>query len=248
MSEVRQRWERARARRRAAWWAVALVAASGHLAVLWVAGRLEWIPEPQFERPFVAFPEGGEGRAGAAWVEQGLLLDTAPLLLPTIWNGGVDLRSEVHVPALPLPFGSFGAEIAVTADALSAWAGVGGGPPAPEARLLWTGEPWDRWGIEPTPVRELPASSISVTIRSGLDGQEVATLAVPESYRADAGGDLWAPAEFLFFVAEGGRLGFPLLVTSSGVAAVDARLREFLAGASALGLLPPGYYRVTIGP
>lgn len=247
MSEARRRWERARARRRAFWTGAALAAAAAHLGLLWVAGRMTLPTEPDYPQPFVSFPEVSAGREAAAWIEQGLLLDPAPLLLPTVWNAAVDLGAGVRVPTLPIPFGPFPEQLAIAADTLAAWSRVGAEPSQLDPANLWAAEPWDRWGVIPSPDPPARPGGLSVTIRSGLDGREVATLGVPASFRPAETGELWAPAEFLFFVAEGGRLGFPLLVSGSGVAAVDARLREFLAGATALGALPPGYYRVTIG-
>jgi len=250
VSETRQRWQQAKARQRAAWIGALLAAAGAHLAVLWTASRVPATIENRYPRPFVSFPEVGSSREAAAWVEQGLLLDPAPLLLPTIWNGAVESRAEVRVPRLRAPFGLLPEEMAADPRAWAAAAGLAAVPEVGPPALVTRGaEPWDRWGRGATPERAAAPTGAGVTVRSGVDGAAVASLAVPEAQRAEwQAAGLWAPAEFLFWVAEGGRLGFPLLVTSSGVAAIDASLRDFLAGATALSLLPPGYYRLTIGP
>lgn len=250
MSETRRRWQQAKARQRAGWILALLAVAGAHLAVLWTASRVPATSEGRYPRPFVSFPEVGTSREAAAWVEQGLLLDPAPLLLPTVWNGAVESRADVRVPPLRAPFSLLPEAMAADPRAWAAVVDLVAAPEVVPSVLVTRGaEPWDRWGRRPLPPPILAPAGAGVTVRSGVDGAPVATLTVPETRRIEwQAAGLWSPAEFLFWVAEGGRLGFPLLVTSSGVASIDASLRDFLAGATALSLLPPGYYRLTIGP
>ena len=59
----------------------------------------------------------------------------------------------------------------------------------------------------------------------------------------------WAPVELVAAVGPTGLVGPPVLTSSSGSQAVDAWLPSYLATTYRLGeRLPPGFYRIRLGP
>jgi hypothetical protein len=64
-----------------------------------------------------------------------------------------------------------------------------------------------------------------------------------------AGSADWQPAEFLVSVTVSGILGRPVETASSDLEDVDVFFRDYLAKTLRLGeRLPPGNYRVVVGP
>ena len=81
--------------------------------------------------------------------------------------------------------------------------------------------------------------AMETPFRRDLDG----TVLLP------AGQPDWQPAEFLIAVTPAGLLGRPVETVSSDVEDVDVFFRDYLARTLRLGeRLPPGFYRVVVGP
>jgi hypothetical protein len=104
------------------------------------------------------------------------------------------------------------------------------------------------FGRSPVQVAVLPVRGgfISVvTLRTGL---EVLAEALPAE-ASPPGGKSWEPLELLAAVDVAG-LAAPLVITtSSRVENVDAHFRDFLARTFRIGArLPPGFYRIVVGP
>lgn len=94
--------------------------------------------------------------------------------------------------------------------------------------------------------RPLPERNGFIEVKTLQDG-----VLVHESVVENSGfptGD-FAPMEFIVSVGPAGMIGEPLLATNSGSDSVDVFVRNFLAKTYRLGdRLPPGIYRVAVGP
>jgi hypothetical protein len=179
--------------------------------------------------------------------DQSLLLDSAPLFLPTRWSTAVAQRVE-YVGSETDLFEVFEPEITLNTDRMK--------PPATVMNV-------DRNMIA-TPVDG--RSTRLLGRRSDLDGKLVMPsrgayyeIHAPQNGKAilsgtmqnaipEAGDLLWQPVEFWVRVVQEGVMGPPLLTNGSGNDSLDAALRNLVAGDRKIALLPPGYYRVVVGP
>ncbi len=99
--------------------------------------------------------------------------------------------------------------------------------------------------------RLLPGRAGFVEVRDAGTGRIVPGLAVSIEPGLKLPGDdrNWRPAEFLVAVTNAGMLGGPVITASSDVEELDAFFRDYLAKNLHLGeRLPPGFYRVVVGP
>jgi hypothetical protein len=103
-------------------------------------------------------------------------------------------------------------------------------------------------GREEAPIEPVPPRAAYVEVIETATGRHVFGDALPASARFP-GDKPWEPVEFLAVVDPVG-LAAPLVVTSSSrVEEVDTHFRNFLARSFRIGeRLPPGFYRIVVGP
>jgi len=204
------------------------------------------IPENRARAPFISLQKQG-GAADTA-MDQALLLDSAPLFLPTRWSTARS-NGTASSPALTDPFEFFGAEISVSEASLH--------PPAvPVATALpgilpargSMGE-FSALGRDDGVLSGmvLPARGACYQVRRAGDDVLVLARTIPQAI-PEAGDLLWPPAEFWVHVTAEGPQGAPLIASGTGSDSLDAALRNLVLEGGAIDLLPPGYYRIVIGP
>ena len=109
------------------------------------------------------------------------------------------------------------------------------------------GAPFLGFGRTDLQVDRLPARGAFVEITEAGSGRSV--FARPVADVNPPGGAPWQPMEFLAAVDAAGLVG-PLVPTlRSGVYEVDNFFQRYLADTLRVGSrLPPGFYRITVGP
>lgn len=226
--------------------ALALVATAAWWAWSERAGREPGNPAKTPE-PFVRVGGGGAAAADRVLRERADLFDPAPLFVPTVRNYG---RGQLPAHLIKHPgqvFGDFGAKLSFTEGSLGSYGAEN--PAAGEGLadvLSRSNEvPFAGLGENGAGRPRLPGRSAVIQIKN-MEGNELHTksfsdLTVP---RPD-----FAPLEFVAAVGPAGLIGDPLLTRGSGHDEVDVFFQTFLAKIHRLGtLLPPGRYRVMIGP
>jgi hypothetical protein len=194
--------------------------------------------------------EGGE--QDARLQEELALQDPTPLFLPTRWNSGQANQAVQRDP--PVVFSGFLPKLQFSNDDPDILIPAPGNVPAGplEAvdlvergpRLLELGRlPLEMPPVTPRLARlEVShAGTGQVLIALNLSGGGVEATALRQ--------ELWAPIEVLIAVSPAGLVGRPALIASSGSERVDNWVLDYLRGSASLGArLPPGFYRVLLGP
>jgi hypothetical protein len=203
--------------------------------------------------------------APASLLERIDLMDSEPLYLPTPRNYGYE--NNAVVPAdfdagmggPPLP--PFEPEPRVrTGEPLFP-------PPAATPPALKTLLPLAHWRVaatlglqaQPGPAAPPPRQAV-MRVEDAATGEVVRTGGAPLEMPVNLNlapavvGAPWRPAAFSHWVDRQGAVGAPVPMpwtdgaAGSGNPQVDAALRAFLATPAAIPPLPPGYYRIIIGP
>ncbi len=200
--------------------------------------------------PPVRLVVGAEGAADKLLKEETMLRDPTPLFLPTAWNAAetglpADLQREPgaefrNYPAR-LQFGE--AELKLNLPAAV---------PIPEhpaegLALDKPERPLGGFGETDASVAALETRGGFVEVTGAADGR----VMLAESLRLarPPGEGNWQPLEFLVTVDAIGLVQPPVLTESSRVAAVDNYFQDYLGNGLHIGeRLPPGFYRVAIGP
>ncbi len=101
-------------------------------------------------------------------------------------------------------------------------------------------------------VQPIPASGGHVDIFAGDRAESVLGVDLPADARptrSRSEASTWQPLEFVAAINSMGQVGSFVLVRGSGVEEVDAHFRNYLAERFRLGdRLPPGFYRIVVGP
>jgi hypothetical protein len=243
-----------------------IVAAAGAIAVLVALLTLFRLPPPSVAlvppsqpqtgapRPIVQMAEANEADVLA---EEMALRDMRPLFLPTervnvtlplprrepgrtflddaTLKLGVS-EAEINISHDLPPVATLGDQPAEKAGAVDALTADQGG-----LGLLGFGRAEEK-------IQSLKGRGGFVEVRSTATGHVVLSEVLPLEARP-AGDKAWEPLEMLAAVDATG-LATPLVITSSSrVEEVDAHFRRFLSHQFRIGeRLPPGYYRIVIGP
>ncbi len=219
----------------AAWWA-------------W-NGTAARLPEGKggFTEPFIRVGGGDAATVDRVLRERADFFDPAPLFVPTSRNHG-HAQLPSHLVKQPgQVFADFGAKLSFNEGGLAAYGAEN--PAAGEGVvdvLSRSNEvPFAGLGESGVTRPKLPNRSALIQIKKMGDNElrekTFIDLAVP---RVD-----FAPLEFVVAVGPAGLIGDPLLSLGSGHDDVDSFFQTFLAKTYRLGtLLPPGRYRVMIGP
>lgn len=213
-----------------------------------VTAPLSRVP-PRGPEPFVQLARADSGTvAERVLQERADFFDPAPLFLPTPRNyyGARGLPAElVRQPGQI--FGDFGAKYYFGEGSLGAYGANSTQVPesvaevlnrANEAPFAGFGEQGSGWG-------RLAARGALAEFKHLSDKDLQVELALPvEPPQRD-----FAPMVFVVVVSASGMIGEPLLTAGSGLPDVDAFFQDYLAKTHRVGeRLPPGRYRVTIGP
>lgn len=229
----------------------------GVILVLLVVGAW-WVWSGGTERPagggrrepeaFLQLVGAERATAGRVLRERAELLDPTPLFVPTGKNfgqGGLPAELQRQPGRV---FQDFEAKFQFAEGGLRGFGLETGLPPSSLPEILARGNEalFAGFGEVETGRDPLGARAGFVAIKS----LEAGGLTLNETLPAGAApAGEFPPVEFLVTVAPAGLVGEPLLLLGSGAAAVDEHFRTFLMGAYQIDRrLPPGSYRVTIGP
>jgi hypothetical protein len=176
--------------------------------------------------------------------EQAMLLDSAPLFLPTTWNTShfVIHRHDAGQSAMFDPYPQ-----SVSLDARTI---LPEEAPYP-ARSLFerAGSETLVYSLGDTASREPAvarrAAVMQVSAVNG--GSELLSVDIPHLSLVTSE-QLWQPAQFWVLIDEGVIVGPPVLATSSGSGELDESLRACIMEEESLRYLPSGYYRIDVGP
>jgi hypothetical protein len=197
--------------------------------------------------PFVQVTGAKTSAVDRILQERADYFDPAPLFIPTPRNFASRGLPESLVRQPGQVFRDFGGKFNFGEGGLSAYGADVALSPESVVEVLgqvseapFAGLGRARWADAPPPARAAVMVFIQM-VNNGLNFEEVLKVSPP---RAD-----FAPLEFLLAVAADGLIGDPLLITGSGRPEVDAFFQEQLLKREGRGQrLPPGRYRVLIGP
>lgn len=175
--------------------------------------------------------------------------DPAPLFLPTEWNARPDAPAAVTVHE-PGDDSRYGAQLVYGANAAKlAFPSRVEVPDKPvDALKLWGNEaPFLGLGQKDAVLTPLPRRTALVEVVTANGGRQVLSQPLMDA-RPPGNGD-WLPMEFLIAVEPTGLIGLPAAVPGSASADVVAYFQNYLAKVLRVGeRLPPGFYRIKVGP
>jgi hypothetical protein len=191
-------------------------------------------------------------RAGDSLMrDQATFFDPTPLFLPTEWN-----TNQRPLPATVQRqpgqvFPDFGSKLTYgEAELTLPVASVRSFPLGPADLLrVPSRDPFLGFDREDVALTPLPARQGFVEVRKAGTGEMVLAQNLEGDVILPASQPDWQPAEFLVSVTVTGMLGRPVETVSSDLEDVDVFFRDYLAKTLHLGeRLPPGIYRVVVGP
>lgn len=177
------------------------------------------------------------------------LHDPAPLFLPTDLNASPQAPSGV-TGRDPGDDSRYGAQLVFPANAIKlTFPSRVEVPEKPvDALRLWAGDaPFLGMGEKDTAITPLPRRAALVEVMTADGGRQVLSQALTDAH-PPGNGD-WLPMEFLLAVDPAGLVGLPAVVPGSASADVVAYFQNYLAKVLRVGeRLPPGFYRIKVGP
>jgi hypothetical protein len=189
--------------------------------------------------------------------EQAMMRDTTPLFLPTERNAsGPALawrepgRAFLDEDTLKLSIGESGLNLAGSLPPVAVFDGRSSALAQP-LDALTLDSPGDMllgFGRVDTSVTPMAARGGFIEVIATATGETVIAQTIPVE-AAPPTSKVWQPMEFMAAVDPAGLVG-PLVVTDdSRVEEVNAYFRKYLAHSFRLGeRLPPGFYRIVVGP
>jgi hypothetical protein len=242
-------------RRRAGWWVAGLTVVSAAAAIVLLfrpLGTPRSAPKP-VAPPKVNLSRLEEGMGDRILREQATMFDPTPLFLPTEWNTGQRPLPAAVQRQPGQVFGTFEAKVMYGEAELALPVGAARSLPASPVDMLKepSRDPFLGFGLEDEPLTPLPSRQGLVEVRQVGTGEMMPGFPreLDRGLVLPAGRANWQPAEFLVSVTVGGLLGQPADTASSDIEELDALFRGYLADTLHLGeRLPPGVYRVVVGP
>lgn len=236
-------------RRRSSSWPLALfigLCVAGLGALLWRYIPVKSVARQEFKKTESFITLQKKGSYEEMTRDQSMLLDSAPLFLPTRWSTA-GVKNVEYSGAQTDLFEVFAPEITLNADKMK------------PATIVVPVEKVTADSIAGSATRLLGVSAdaqskLAIQQRSACyeiyaaNGGKLIKKGIVEAGIPEADGFLWQPAEFWVRVVQEGLLGQPLLTNGSGRESLDAALRKIVASSRDVSLLPPGYYRVVVGP
>lgn len=229
-----------------------LLALVAHFGVFYFLG----IRPPEMRKPMaqpfeVVLSQQTTGTGNASSVQQGVLLDSAPLFMPTIWNLGSQMSDVASLQQATEVFSAFPSELEL---------------PVAKPALPWNRPESDSLGLPPLaqdPLlllarfgrqsKTIPSSSgrpplVKAVSLLGGDVEPPAPQPLPSALSSTLPDSLWTPVQFYFHVAGGHPVGSPVLARSSGFTDWDQSLKGYIGSLDYHGSLHDGYYRITVFP
>lgn len=218
--------------------------------------EIVWRPieKVSYPEPYIQIESDDRSTRSRVEQEYALLHDSAPLFVPTRWN--YLSRSEYAGYSLPeygVLFDAFPARISVASIDYNAFVSDSNRPIRRIEDVLAFSEEtfFEGFGVQDTysqrseSLRLRSAAYAIYSIGSGeaVDSGDLAPESLPGLNRIE-----WRPVEMLLVVNNIGMVGRPLPVSSSGSESIDRQLSDWLIQSGLVTQLPPGYYRVVIGP
>lgn len=203
---------------------------------------------PRGAEPFVRLAGANATAADRVLQERADYFDPAPLFIPTARNyyGARGLPAElVRQPGQV--FADFGAKYTIGEGGLAAFGVESAAVPesVPEVLSRANEAPFSGFGEQGSGRTALAPRGAWAEFKHLADGE----LRSEEALAVEPPQRDFAPMVFMIVVSAAGMVGDPLLTAGSGVPEVDAFFQDYLARAHRVGeRLPPGRYRVTIGP
>ncbi|MDD2763995.1 MAG: hypothetical protein PHE83_08500 [Opitutaceae bacterium] len=191
-----------------------------------------------------------EGMGDRFLREQATLFDPTPLFLPTTWNTNQQPLPAAVQRQPGQVFRTFAPKLMYDEAELALPVGSMSSLPKRPADLLKepSHDPFLGFDREDVPLSSPAPRQGFIEVRETGSGEMVLACQLDGPVALPAGRD-WQPAEFLVAVTAAGLLGRPVDTASSDVEEVDAFFRDYLAKTLHLGeRLPPGIYRVVVGP
>lgn len=241
-------------RRRAGWWVAGLTVAFALLGLTVLFRPLADSGAPARPPAAPRVSVGPLERVGDSLVrDQATFFDPTPLFLPTErnTNQGPLPAAVQRQPGQVFP--DFNSKLTYGQAELAL--------PIASAETLLRGptdllkgpsrDPFLGFDREDLPLTPLPARQGLVEVREAGSGEMMRGFPRPidGEILLPAGRADWQPAEFLVSVTVSGMLGRPVETVSSDLEDVDVFFRDYLAKTLHLGeRLPPGNYRVVVGP
>jgi hypothetical protein len=186
----------------------------------------------------------GRGSADTLLKEQTELHDQAALFLPTELNS----RPPTAERGPGVAFASYPAKLEFPTDRLQV--ALPNDMPPRRVDALESdppGNPLLGIGRTDEPVTELPARGGFVEIVAAGTGAPVLSAPLPGAHPPD--GAAWQPLEFIAAVDAAGLVGPLVLTLRSDEDAVDSYFKRYLTETFRVGdRLPPGFYRIRVGP
>ena len=180
------------------------------------------------------------------------LNDAEPLLLPTRWNAAPDLAAKIRRPSASPALGPFPPRTNLAEVTL---------PPQPRSlgRTIdtpieglalspdWLAPAFDG-AVEVDATAALPPRTAYLEIYDAAANTLVAEASIPPEALSVGTAELWRPAVFAQRIHETGPAGLPLLSQGTGNPDLTRNLRSILRTHPTIRALPPGDYRIVIGP
>jgi hypothetical protein len=232
-------------------WLVA--AAGGVMAILLLAGFFRGplaVPAPD------STPRPKTQVALVKPTEEVLMRDAIPLFMPTEHDAAVTVprgepnREFLGYDTLKLSHGDTGLNLANTLPPTVTLNGKSTelAKPADTLTVEVSGRPLQGFGQTEVRLEPLPERGGLVEVVSTATGQRILSEALSKA-DAPPSEKEWQPMEFMVTVNEAGLVGPLVPIEGSRVEEVDAYFKRFLVQNFRLGArLPPGFYRVVVGP
>jgi hypothetical protein len=198
----------------------------------------------------IELKHAGDRAANPLFRDETLLRDPTPLFLPTRWNAANDALPAAFQREPGSSFQNYPARLSFPEAELSLDlppAIVVPTNPIQAFARNYTERPYLGFGELDQPLFALPRRSAFVRVVAAEDGQVM--ISQPLSDATPPADTSWQPLEFLLAIDSAGMVRPPVLTDSSRVAEVDRYFRGYLVQTMHIGEnLPPGFYRVFIGP
>jgi hypothetical protein len=226
-------------------WAIAV---TGGLVLIGLFVALFRAPEGRDVGPAPAAPVPGV-RLVNLRKNEAALTDPTPLFLPTEWNAGQDPLESTARREAGSSFAGYPPKLKFAASELGLVFPPDVVVPERPVDALGAGHPGPTFlGRRPdgASLPSLPSRRGFVEITATGSGQRVLAQPLTDAEPPAPG---WQPLEFLVAVDPMGMVGPPIMTESSRVVAVDVYFRNYLVKTLHVGeRLPPGFYRVCVGP
>lgn len=181
--------------------------------------------------------------------EQSDLLDFEPLFLPTSRNASINLGWSALVDRTE-PFAPMSPKLMISENDFPVVTAAAPEPLSEPLEMLErdSAGSFGAFGQITGPQAAVPKRAGRVEVYREGQLQPVAVQEIKENVIDEAVNNLGGLLEWRLVVGQVGVVGQPLLIRGSGLEGVDAAAMRYLLNFAPQWGLPPGYYRVVMGP